>query len=409
MRILVISTWYPFPPYNGSRIRAYYLLKELAVAHEVTLVAFRPESGPRAALDSWTSMKELGAIEQIAVEDDPFRHVDAPGPIKYISPIPLAFVRSGAMARQIRQLANRGSWQAVVVLQMPAARYALQVPGAARVFDYDSPLAAQLQQRYLDSTGARRPLRWASWQKALRYESRVARQFQACTVVSEQDRAFASNLLGVSAAKVQVCPNGVDCTWNQPSAKEPAPNSLIYNGSITYGANLDAVRYFQEEILPLVRRHVPQVTFKVTGSYEGVVSNDLLPGESTIFTGYVEDIRPEVSGAAVCVVPIRVGGGTRLKILEAMALGTPVISTSKGAEGLAVEDGAHLLLADTAEEFAAKTVMLLQDRRLRSRLAVNGRRLVEERYDWSVIGRGFRALVENMAQQTQSANDASQI
>jgi glycosyltransferase involved in cell wall biosynthesis len=123
--------------------------------------------------------------------------------------------------------------------------------------------------------------------------------------------------------------------------------------------------------------------------------------ESVHFTGYLEDIRSWVGSSAVCVVPIRQGSGTRLKILEAMALGVPVVSTYKGAEGLDATDGQHLLLADDPAEFAAKTAAILQDTALRERLVVQARQLVEQRYDWRAIGQQFVELVETAAKGKQ--------
>ncbi|MGD8807776.1 MAG: glycosyltransferase family 4 protein, partial [Chloroflexota bacterium] len=163
-----------------------------------------------------------------------------------------------------------------------------------------------------------------------------------------------------------------------------------------YQANYDAVRYFLAEIYPLIRTARPETTFKVTGSANGALLDGLALDESVKLTGFVKDIRPEVAGAAVCVIPLREGGGTRLKILEALALGTPVVSTSKGAEGLAVESGKHLLIADDPGHFARETLRLLGDAGLRRALAENGRRLVEAAYDWRRIGREYTALLERL-------------
>ena len=172
------------------------------------------------------------------------------------------------------------------------------------------------------------------------------------------------------------------------------PDVLVFNGSLTYSANYDAMRWFLAEVYPRVRAQVPGVSLTITGSTQGVDLAGLALDDTVRLTGFVEDVRIPVAEANLCVVPIRQGGGTRLKILEAMALGTPVVATSKGAEGLDITDGKHLLLADEPETFARRTVAVLGNPALRHDLTANARRLVEERYDWAAIGQRFVDLVE---------------
>jgi glycosyltransferase involved in cell wall biosynthesis len=168
---------------------------------------------------------------------------------------------------------------------------------------------------------------------------------------------------------------------------------LVYNGSLTYSANYDAMVHFLSEIYPLIREEEPGVSLTITGSLDGVDLGGLNLDGSVRLSGYVADVRPLVAGASVCVVPVRQGGGTRLKILEAMALGTPVVATPKGAEGLQVKPGQDVLLGRDPEEFAAQIVRLLRDPTLRENLSGHARRTVERRYDWTVLGRRFVDLV----------------
>jgi glycosyltransferase involved in cell wall biosynthesis len=164
---------------------------------------------------------------------------------------------------------------------------------------------------------------------------------------------------------------------------------------LTYRANFDAVQFFLADIYPQIKREIPTASLTVTGSTKGVDTAGLRLDNSVHLPGYVEDMRPVVGGTTICVVPIRQGSGTRLKILEAMALGTPIIATTKGAEGIEAKHGEHLLLADDAASFAACTLSLLRDATLRQRLAANARRLVEGHYDWTSIGQRFTGLVED--------------
>jgi glycosyltransferase involved in cell wall biosynthesis len=215
-------------------------------------------------------------------------------------------------------------------------------------------------------------------------------------MVSEQDRAAARQILPGYGGRIEVVPNGVDCHRNRPGLAQPAANTLVFNGALTYSANYDAIEFFLADILPLVRLQEPELSLTITGSTSGVDLAGLPLDDSVRFSGYVEDVRPLVAGAWACIAPIRQGAGTRLKILEAMALGTPVVATAKGAEGLDVTPGGDILLAEGPAEFANQLVRLLHDPGLRGHLAGNARRLVEERYDWEEIGQRFVEMVSTV-------------
>jgi len=384
MRILVLSTWFPYPPDNGAKIRAHYLVQALSARHEVTLIAFQPHGTPAADLPD--------EVKVVDVAVDPFRYVNLPQWLKYASPIPLAFWPSRKMQHAIDSAARATTWDAVVAIQTPVAQYATRVHGAARILDVDTSFSYQMYRRYGRASG---PRTWVSWQKTHGYETRVFRNFQTCGVSSSQEVDFVRAMINQSACQVEVVPNGVNCQFYKPGQYPFHSNTLVYSGALTYSANYDAVHYFLAEIYPRLKQQVPDVSFTITGTIDGVDCSGLRLDHSVQFSGYVKDIRPLVGGSGVCVVPIRQGSGTRLKILEAMALGVPVVSSSKGAEGLDVADGQHLLIADDPAEFVSKTQAALHDTALRERLIFQARQLVEQRYDWHTIGQQFVRLVES--------------
>jgi len=395
MRVLFLSTWFPYPPDNGSKIRVYYLLRALAERHEVTTVAFHSAGNGHMPPQPIPGLEQVRVIPVYA---DPFRFVSLPPIAKFASPVPVSLWPAAEMGRAVQCLARSKRFDAVVGFQAPVACYALLLSGAARILDVDTALSYQMYERYTKQHELAARLRaWVSWQKARFWEGVLLRQFQVCTVVGAQEVGLLDAMVDRRASQIIVIPNGVDCEHNQPGLASVRPNTLIYNGSLTYSANYDAMRYFLAEVYPLIRRQEPGVSLTITGSTVGVDLAGLKLDDSVRLSGYLEDVRPAVASASVCVVPIRQGGGTRLKILEAMALGTPVVATSKGAEGLDVVDGEHLLLADDPMTFADRTVQLLRDPALHQRLAVNARKLVEERYDWAQIGQRFVELVEETA------------
>ncbi len=389
MRILALSTWYPHPPDNGSKIRAHYLLKALHDRHDVTVVAFCPSQD----VDHARQIDDVAHLNIRPVYDDPFRHAAESQWAKFASPIPVIYRPSQAMQQAVIELTAGKSWDVIVVIQGPAAPYVLPLKSTPKVLDIDTALSFQMRERYSAHGGLRT---WLSWQKAQLYERRLFRQFQACTLVIDSEQPYLQALTGTASA-VSVVPNGVDCGRNRPGLFAMRPNSLVYNGALTYSVNYDAAQYFLKDVYPLIRQQQPEVTFTVTGSTKGVDRSGLQLDASVTLSGYVDDIRSVVGSSAICVVPLRQGSGTRLKILEAMALGTPVVSTTKGAEGLGVRHGEHLLLADDAPTFAQHTLALLSDPALGQRLSAQARQLVEQHYDWSSIGQRFLRLVENVA------------
>ena len=169
--------------------------------------------------------------------------------------------------------------------------------------------------------------------------------------------------------------------------------SLIYNGAMTYYPNFDAMLFFLKEIFASIKMEVPDVEFSITGKTENTDLNLLPVFENVHLTGYLDDIQSLVAESEVCVVPLRQGAGTRLKILEAMALGTAVVSTSKGAEGLGLQDNVQLLIRDTPEDFARATISLLKNPDQRKKLEHQARDYVQSNFDWQLIGKEFAEQV----------------
>ena len=301
-----------------------------------------------------------------------------------------------AMCQLVAAALRSEVFDAVIASTEIMADYAAQVgQGTAKILEEHNSMTRWARERYENAnTPVQRARWWLSWQKGRWYEARSDPRFDLVTMVSVADRQATLDTVGADRLRVEVVPNGVDCTYNHPDLVQPRPGALVYNGSLTYSANLDAMRWFLAEIYPRIRGQQPDASLTITGTTKGVDLTSLGHDDTVHLTGHVEDVRLPVAEAAVCVVPIRQGGGTRLKILEAMALGTPVVATSKAAEGLDVADGEHLLLADDPETFARHTLALLRDTALCARLAGNARRQVAALYDWEPIGARFVDLVE---------------
>lgn len=391
MKILFLSAWFPYPPDNGSKIRVYNLLRALGERHQVTLLTFAA-AGEGNEVGALRPYCQVGGV----VPAVPFRPTRARALLGFLSPTPRSVLDtySREMAGLVDAHLLREPFHLVIASELGTAPYALRAPAVPRLVE-DVEVGVIREAYTGAATGARRLRSGLTWAKHRRYIARLLPQFTACTVVSDAERGHLRELAPGYEA-VHVVPNGVDLDWLQVGGAEPTADTLVFHGALTFHANRDAMAYFLGDIWPRVRSQRPQASLKITGRTDGVDLSSLPLGNGVTLTGYLPDVRPAVAVAWACVVPLRVGGGTRVKILEAMALGTPVVATSKGAEGLAVTSGDDILIADDPEEFAAQTSRLLGDPALRGRLSAAGRRLVEERYGWSAIGAQFTRLVESL-------------
>jgi glycosyltransferase involved in cell wall biosynthesis len=396
MRILVLSTWFPFPLRQGSKIRAYHLIKALAQQHRVALISFTDTSIQTEWIDHLSQFCQKVTI----VHRNPFEYDRTRTLLGWFSLLPSVVLGgfSEKMADQVRSMAAEWAPECVFALTFVTAPYALLVKKVPQVIDVDNLMSRMLHESYMQTgSSVKRVRHWFAWWKFQRYERQLYPQFDYCLVNSNRDRLSLCDYIPLKTNQAVVVPNGVNTQQNYPGLAAPMPNSLVFNGALTYNYNFDAMNFFLRDIFPFILEQVPDARLSITGSNLGVPLDTLPSNDHVTFTGYLEDIRPTVAGSWTCVVPLRLGGGTRLKILEAMALGTPVVSTSKGAEGLEVEPGKHLLIADTPEEFAAQTVRLLSNSELRNTLAMNATRLVNEKYEWTKTTENLRELVDHLA------------
>jgi glycosyltransferase involved in cell wall biosynthesis len=384
MKLLVVSSWFPYPPDNGSKLRAFHLLSQLAHHHDITLLSFA-ESGEEEGQGVLKDFcRDVRTVPGNPCKPAALRARDL------ISATPRSYVQT--YSPRMQDLVDRAvaRHDVAVALQCGAALYLAKHSTIPRVFD-EAEVGVIRDEFRTQPSGLARCRRGLTWWKYGHFVRHLVDRFERTTVVSEVERQHLAHA-HCDLSALRVVPNGVDREALK-RRNEPRPGRMIYSGSVTYSANLDAVRYFARDILPRIRRARP-ATFMVTGSTGGIDVSDLLADGNVTFTGHVRDAAHLVAHSSVSVVPLRLGGGTRLKILEAMAVGTPVVTTSKGAEGLAVEHGEHILIADSPDAFATEVLRVMDDFVLRARLAANGRRLVQRLYTWDRIGNRLEQVIE---------------
>jgi sugar transferase (PEP-CTERM/EpsH1 system associated) len=395
MNILWIKTELLHPIDKGGKIRTYNMLKELKRDHRITYLTLddgsADSSAPKRA-DEYCH--ELVCVPHKQLEKftagfyaELFSNL--------LSPLPYA-IKKYASSELRQEISRRAGDSDVVVCDFlaPAANVPANLAKPTLLFQHN--VEAMIWKRHCEvqSNPLKKAYLFAQWKKMSAFERRMCRSFDAVVAVSQEDREQMQAQYG--AQNIFDVPTGVDTEFFQPSRVEKkAPHNLVFTGSMDWLPNEDAIRYFTEQIMPRIKSHVPDVTLTVVGrnpypSLIELAKND----DSIIVTGRVDDVRPYMERAAAYVVPLRVGGGTRLKIFEAMAMEKPIVSTTIGAEGLPVADGAELLLADTPEAFAAAVVGVLQDTDRAKELGQRAARLVRAEFGWRKVAERFANICE---------------
>jgi sugar transferase (PEP-CTERM/EpsH1 system associated) len=387
MRILWLNTPLLLPLDKGGKLRTWHLMRHLAQRNHITCISFAAPEQLAKYRDAMSQVcAELVAIERPESTKEGLRFYGSVAKHLF-DPVPYAVAqyRSSDYRRAVRHALATGNFDRIVCdFLVPAINMPERLPCPAILFTHN--VEAEIWRRHAETetNPLRKRLYQTQWRRMLRFEGRTVARFDRVLAVSDVDRDTLQRLYGDRlTAPVSVVPTGVDTEYFTAAAETPGTKNLVFTGSMDWLPNADAVKYFCIEILPLIRRAEPDVTFTIVGRSPTPSVRRLAEDHGVEVTGRVEDVRPYLARAAVYVVPLRIGGGTRLKIFEAMSAGRAVVSTAVGAEGLPVEHGRHLLLADAPDAFADSVIALLRDQEQRTRIARDARALVTERYDWA--------------------------
>jgi len=391
MHILVVDEEVPYPLNSGKRIRTFNLLAPLAARHDITFVCRWREGFKSSSLDPF-------GIHTVVVDDPTSKNS---GPSLYAAlfanlfsryPYSVTSHRSKLMIRTIAQQFTHKrfdlihcEWTPYLINLLPFMPF----PSVVDAHNVETEIwrrNCQIERHPLKKMFIR-----LQWQKMQRFEQKALPLFSRVIAVSEPDRAFIARW--AKPEQVEIISNGVDTGYFKPAGWQQKPFSMVFTGSLDWRPNVDAILYFLDGIWPLIRASHPEASFTIVGRRPTDVLKDKAGGMPGIMlTGTVDDVRPYMEEAQVYVVPLRVGGGSRLKILEALSMKKAVVSTSVGAEGLDVCAGENILTADAPAEFAAAVSRLYRESALRERLGTSGRRLVESRYEWQSLSKILEQL-----------------
>jgi len=392
MKILWFSHFLPYPPRGGAKQRSYNLIKEAAGKHKVYLFAINHDAGNTAeAIDALKKFCYGVKIIDLPA-DRSFKYFRAVSNLFSIIPYTAFWLQSEEIRLSIRQILKKDVFDLAHFDSIDACGYLKEANNMLKVLNHHNIESQMMFRRSLKDISPLKKL-YFFWE-ALRlrnYEKKVCPQFNYNLTVSELDK---ERLLRISSkAKVEVVENGVDTEYFQAKGDNIEPYSLIFAGRLEWYPNRDAIMFFAKKIWPLLKKEIPQVKITVIGDNPpGYILRLSRKDPSFIVTGFVEDVRPYLEKAQVYICPIRDGGGTKLKILDALAMAKPVVAHPVAIEGIAVEPEKHLLLAETPQEFVRQIKRLFEDFYLRGRLAKEARRLAVEKYDFKQIGAKLSAL-----------------
>jgi len=405
LNVLVLDEEIPYPLDSGKRIRTFNLLERLARRHSITLLCYGAGGGPgRAALESAGIRVEL--VEPLAAERGAQLYLRLFANL--FSPYPFSVVKhyTPRFQKAFDDLRARENWDLIQCEWTPYARFVpenLEIPLMISAHNVES----QIWARRADHS--RNPVeklffRTQEW-KMRWFERRALRRAAGSTAVTEDD---ARTLREWRAPNVTVVPNGVDLDFYSQRSEPERENEILALASLDWFPNVDSLRYFHAEIFPLIRKRQPAAMLRIVGRRPAESLRREFSGIPGIdFIGEVENVRPYLDRAAVVVVPLRIGGGSRLKILEALAANKAAVSTPVGAEGLDLVPEEDIVLADSPSEFARRVCELLASSDARGRLGESGRRRVREKYGWDGIAQrqesAWRAISQTRSPEAANA------
>jgi glycosyltransferase involved in cell wall biosynthesis len=413
--LVFVATRVPFPAVTGHYLRTLNILKGLAEHFDVCFFGFHDKAAvPAAFAEAEAAMRticETVHIEHVGAERSGIRLIwDLLSSALTLRPFVAAKYHSASMHRAIHATLRSRDVALVHADSLPSGQYLAGIAHPKLLTNHNIEYVRLSSYASIQRSRLKRVAFRIQATLTKRYERRMLLAAGNCVVVSEADREALARL--APGARFFLVKNGTDTSHPPLPAPPSGSRTAVWVGGMNDVYNREAVNYFADAILSRIRTQVPQFRWRVVGRDPPKPLVDLAadPDSGVELAGFVEDLRREYADAAVVVVPLTSGGGTKLKVLEAMAMGRAVVTTPIGAEGIAVRDGVEMEIADSAEEFSRKTVRLLLDPQRAAQMAAAARALAERSYDWRTVNRemhdAVRHVIEAATRQGQSARCA---
>ncbi|HLJ35788.1 MAG TPA: glycosyltransferase [Ktedonobacteraceae bacterium] len=393
MRILFVTPYVP----SRIRVRPYYFIKSLSKFHEVSLVSLLCDEYERELtrdISEYCSSIDLVPLSKARAYANCLRALPT------LTPLRVAYYRSPAFINTIRHVIHKQQIDVVhgeLIKVVPALQSVLAQESIPCLYDSVDCISSYLEQQY---STVRHPLKrvfvFSELQKMRRYEPRALADFHKVTITSAHDR---NHLMAQNKdlQHVHVVSNGVDTEYFAPLATSREEDSLVFCAKLDYFPNAQAIQYFCREVLPLIWKQRPQVRLTIVGSNPPQAVRDLGTDERITVTGSVPDVRPYLGKATVALAPLQVAAGMQNKVLEALAMGVPMVATPRACKSLQVKNGTHLLIADEPQAYAEAIKLVLDDPQLAQKLSVAGRAYVEEHHSWIANAHALSELYSSIA------------
>lgn len=390
MKILFITSRFPYPPVRGDKIRVFNLMRELAKNHEVSLASFATaEDG-----GNYVKLKEyIPRIERAVFK--PWRaNLNCLIGLFTKTPLQVHYYRSPAMRDAVAKLVDEVKPNVIHAHLIRTAPYALAYPNIPKVLDICDSMTLNYDRMLAYRRDAMSYIHRLERPRTRSYESATPLLFDANTVVSTHDRDYIANL--VPGASLEIVPGGVDVDYFRPWIGEKKPRRLAFMGTMSYFPNISAMTWFVRDVLPVIKRTVPEVELIIIGHSPSADIKHLADDPVVTVTGFVDDVRPIVGTAEVFICPIRAATGFNTKIIEAMSMGLPIVATPEACEGIDVIGGENVLLASEPMAFAEAITRLLDDTALRESLGAAGREFVTRNYTWEQAAAKLEAVYKGI-------------
>jgi sugar transferase (PEP-CTERM/EpsH1 system associated) len=393
LKLLFVANRVPYPPFRGDKLKIYNLARRLSQRHELHLVTFAQTA---------EDLSHIGELRKVfrevhLVELPAWRSALNCGAALWDKrPLQVLYFQAAEMQRQLNTLLDRHTYDAVHVQHLRMAPYLAAYSHIPRILDLPDAFSLYWQRRQSVPRG---PLRqWferMEQNRVLQYEAVVLGRYDLSLVCSAEDLEYLRRQHG--AASLELLPNGVDLDTFSPRAHDYSHfKTLLFTGNMDYAPNVDAVVYFARQILPGIRAAVPDVRFVIAGQ-RPVKKVQELACDYIEVTGFVQDLAAVYNDASVMVAPLRFGAGTQNKVLEAMAMGIPVVCSQIGFAGLGIESGQGAFMEPEADGFAAAVIRLLGSEDLRRNTGHAGHEVIRSRFGWDAVASRLEGYFERVA------------
>lgn len=390
MKILFLTSRFPYPPFRGDKLRVFNLIKELSKDHEIVVASFAdPEDG-----------KYYAGLKEYAARVEPVRHSKW---LAYLNmaihvfskiPFQVYYYQSSNMRRAVAWLIDQEKPDIIHSHLIRMAPYALEYPDIPKVLDICDSMTLNYERFLAYRQDHLSPFFKIEKSRTAAYEATVPQQFDSSLVISQHDKDFVASLGG--GARLDIVPNGVDFKTFKSFRGKKVPHRIAFMGTMNYFPNVDAMKWFAGDVLPLIQRTIKDAELYIVGNSPSPEIEKLGEQKAITVTGFVDEVKPYVGPAAVFVCPIRAATGLNNKVIEAMAMGLPVVATPEACEGIGITDGEDIILASTPMDFAEAVIRLMEDTAEAKRIGKAGQALVKKTYTWQNAGNALRKVYKEI-------------